>query len=149
MKNFDLKKFLAEGKLLREKIYDFSEVDTGYDEYDNSLLYSDYTFETPKNKYKVSFYSGEYGPEDKTFEVSFGIDKETTSQLDTHEYTGEGDVYNIIQTLCKIMEDFLYQYDDDVEKLVIKPTDEKRRKVYKVLIPKYLDPSYMSQIEIK
>jgi hypothetical protein len=147
MESFNIKE--AKERLLKEEIYDFSEVDTGYDEDDNSLLYSDYTFKTPKNKYKVSFYSGEYSPEDKTFEVSFGIDKETISQLDTHEYTGEGDVYNIIQTICKIMEDFLYQYDDDAEKLVIKPTDEKRRKVYKVLIPKYLDPSYRSQIEIK
>ena len=122
-------------KEIGEKSYPFQDIDQTYDEEDNSLLAVDYTFRTPQNLYKVTFYSGEYQPEDKTFDLSFGIDKGEEYKLDTFQMTGEGDAVAILSTVIKIIEDFLYQYKDKgAETIVINPTSEKRRKVYQILI---------------
>jgi hypothetical protein len=49
--------------------------------------------------------------------------------------TGEGDAMAILATVAKIIKDFLYQYEDEgVEKIIINPTSEKRRKIYQTLI---------------
>jgi len=122
-------------KEIGEKSYPFQDIDQIYDEEDDSLLIVDYTFNTPKYPYKVTFYSGEYQPEDKTFDLSFGIDKGDTYKLDTFQMTGEGDAMAILATVAKIIKDFLYQYEDEgVEKIIINPTSEKRRKIYQTLI---------------
>jgi len=63
--------------------------------------------------------------------------------------TGEGKVYSIVQTICKIIEEFVDEYGDDVENLVVDPTSDKRGRVYKELIPKYLDPTIMKMVTIK
>jgi hypothetical protein len=137
--------------LLKEEIFPFKEHDITYDEMedDDIILAVDYTFTTPDNRYKVSFYSGEYEPEDETFDVSFGLDKGDGYKLDTFELTGEGRVYSIIQTICKIIEQFVREYGDQVQKLNIEGTSEERSKVYKALIPKYLDPAIMQMVTIQ
>jgi len=138
-------------ELLKEEIFPFKEHDIIYDEMedDDIILAVDYTFTTPDNRYKVSFYSGEYEPEDETFDVSFGLDKGDGYKLDTFELTGEGRVYSIIQTICKIIEQFVREYGDQVQKLNIEGTSEERSKVYKALIPKYLDPAIMQMVTIQ
>lgn len=128
--------------------YEFSRNSEDWDEEDNSLLAVDYTFNTPKYPYKVSFYSGEYKPEDKTFELSFGVNMGDFNKLDTFQMTGEGKVTSILKTIAKIIEEFLYQYDEEAEKIVIKPTSEKRRKVYKALM-NGLPSDVLSKIVLK
>lgn len=135
--------------LLTEALFPFYEDDTSFDENDDSLLAVDYVFDTPDNSYTVTFYSGEYNPEDKTFAISFGEKTERLNKLDTLKMTGEGRVYSIVQTICKIIEEFVSEYEDDVERLVIDPTSDKRGRVYKELIPKYLDPAIMKMVTIK
>jgi hypothetical protein len=135
-------------KEIGEKSYPFRDIDQIYDEEDNSLLTVDYTFNTPKYPYKVTFYSGGYQPEDKTFDLSFGIDKGDTYTLDTFQMTGEGDAMAILATIAKIIKDFLYQYEDEgAEKIVINPTSEKRRKIYQMLLPK-LSSDISSKVKI-
>ena len=122
-------------KEIGKKSYPFQDIDQIYSEEDNSLLAVDYTFSTPKNPYKVTFYSGEYQPKDKTFDLSFGIDKGEGYKLDTFQMTGEGDAMAILSTVIEIIKDFLYQYEDEgAETIVINPTSEKRRKIYQLLI---------------
>jgi len=135
--------------LLTESLFPFHEDDATFDEMDDSLLAVDYIFETPDSSYTVSFYSGEYNPEDKTFDISFGEKSQRLSKLDTFKMTGEGRVYSIVQTICKIIEEFVSEYGDDVENLVVDPTSDKRGRVYKELIPKYLDPAIMKMVTIK
>ena len=135
--------------LLTVSLFPFHEDDVTFDEMDDSVLAVDYVFETPDNTYTVTFYSGEYGPEDKTFDISFGEKPQHLSKLDTFKMTGEGRVYSIVQTICRIIEEFVYEYEDDVEKLIINPTSDKRGRVYKELIPKYLDPVVMKMVTIK
>jgi hypothetical protein len=138
-------------ELLKEEIFPFKEHDITYDEMEDedTILAADYIFTTPDNRYKVSFYSGEYEPEDKTFDVSFGLDKGDRNKLDTFELTGEGRIYSILQTVCKIIEEFVKDYRDQVEKLNIEGTSEERSRIYKVLIPKYLDPAIMQMVTIE
>lgn len=135
--------------LLTESIFPYYENDTGFDESDDSLLYVEYIFKTPKTNYTVTFYSGEYRPEDKTFEVSFGEKPQFLNKTDTFKMTGEGKVYSIIHTICKIIEEFVNSYEESVEKVVIDSTSDKRGRVYKELIPKYLDPAIMKIVNIK
>jgi len=135
--------------ILAESVFPFHEDDATFDEMDDSLLAVDYVFETPDNSYTVTFYSGEYSPEDKTFDISFGEKPQPRSKLDTFKMTGEGKVYSIVQTICKIIEEFVDEYGDDVENLVVDPTSDKRGRVYKELIPKYLDPTIMKMVTIK
>jgi len=138
-------------ELLKEEIFPFKEHDITYDEMedDDTILSVDYTFTTPDNQYKVSFYSGEYMPEDKTFDISFGLDKGYGYKLDTFELTGEGRIYSILQTICKIIEQFVREYGDQVEKLNVTGTSKERSRVYKALIPKYLDPAIMQILTIE
>lgn len=135
--------------ILTEEVFPFKQYDTEYDEMDDSLLSVDYTFTTPDNQYKVTFYSGEYSAEDKTFDVSFGLYKDQGYKLDTFELTGEGKVYSILQTICKIIEEFVQEYEDDVEKLNIEGTSEERSRIYKALVPKYLDPAILPMVTIR
>ena len=136
-------------KEIGEKFYPFRNTDQTYDENDNSLLSVDYKFKTTTTPYKVTFYSGEYQPEDKTFDLSFGVDKGEGYKLDTFQMTGEGDAMAILSTVSKIIEDFLYQYEDEgAETIVINPTSEKRRKVYQLLISR-LPSDILSKVIIK
>ena len=132
--------------ILKEISYSFSKYDTIYHDEDNSLLVVEYTFKTEKNKYKVIFSSKE---KDREFEVSFGIDTGDFNKIDTFQMTGEGDVRNILQTMADIINDFYYQYGEEIDKIIIKGTNEKRSRVYKQFLPKYITPKAMSKIEIK
>ena len=135
-------------KEIGENSYQFEDTDQIYDESDDTLLAVDYTFNTSTSPYKVTFYSGEYKPEDKTFDLSFGVNKGNMYKLDTFQMTGEGNALKILSTVIEIIKDFLYQYDDEVEKIVINPTSEKRRKIYQILTSK-LPSDILSRIEIK
>jgi hypothetical protein len=132
----------------QEEIYPFKEVDQGYDEGDDSLIFVEYEFSTPQYPYKVVFNSGEYSPEDKTFDLSFGVNKGMLNKIDTFQMTGEGNAKKILKTVGTIIEDFLYQYDvEGAENVVIKPTTEKRKKVYNLLLP-LLPQNIASQVKI-
>lgn len=122
-------------KEIGEKSYPFRDANQEYSEIDDSLLAVDYKFDTPNYPYKVSFYSGEYNPEDKTFDLSFGIDKGEFNKLDTFQMAGEGNAMVILTTVVEIIKEFLYQYEDEgVETIIIKPTSEKRKRVYQAII---------------
>ena len=131
--------------ILKESAYPFSEYDSTYDEEDNSLLTVEYIFKTKKNKYKVHLSSMEKARE---FEVSFGVDTGELNKIDTFQMTGEGDAKNILETVAKIINDFYYQYEEDIDKIIIDGTNEKRRRVYKLFFPKFINPETLRVIEI-
>tara|TARA_Y100000034_G_scaffold29837_1_gene36341 strand:- start:473 stop:910 length:438 start_codon:yes stop_codon:yes gene_type:complete len=133
----------------QETVYPFKKYDVGFDEEDDSLLTVDYLFTTPQNNYKVSLYSGEYYPEDKTFDLSFGIDTGSTHKLDTFQTTGEGNIRIILKTIASIIEEFFSEYSEEAQLVVVDGTSEKRRRVYKALLPKYLSPNTLSKVDIK
>lgn len=132
--------------ILNEIVYPFSKYDAIYDDEDNSLIDVEYTFKTKENKYKVVFSSKEKAGE---FELSFGIDAGDFNKIDTFQMTGEGDVRNILQTIAKIINEFYYQYEKEINKIIIKGTDEKRSRIYKQFLPKYLNSEVLEKTEIK
>ena len=125
--------------------YQFKISDKDYDSEDNSLITVIYKFSTPDNTYRVEFYSGEYSPESKTFDVSFGLDKGYNSKLDTFQMTGEGNALSILKTVVNIIIDFTNKFE--VNKLVINPTSEKRGKVYSMIL-KSLPSNILNKIEL-
>jgi hypothetical protein len=143
------KEFLIEGIMPPSNTYPFKDEDEEYVEDDGSLLSVNYIFETPKNKYRVTFYSGEYPASAKKFDLSFGLDKGSFNKLDTFQMTGEGNVRSILKTIAVIVEEFLYEYDWAAKHVVIDATDEKRRRLYKELIPQYLSTSALRKVTIK
>jgi hypothetical protein len=128
--------------------YQFKQGDVDYDEMDNSLLNVTYTFNTPHNKYRVELYGGDYPAQAKTFSLNFGIDKGYGYSLDTKQMTGQGDVREIIKTLADIINEFIQKFPQQVNRVLIEGTDDKRKRVYKALFPKYLDPSIRSKVHI-
>jgi hypothetical protein len=124
--------------------YQFKVSDKVYDNEDNSLITVEYTFTTPDNTYRVEFYSGEYSPKSKIFDVSFGLDK-YGSKLDTFQMTGEGNALNILKTIIDIIIDFTNRFE--VNKLIIDPTSEKRGKIYSMIL-KSLPPDILSKVEL-
>ena len=125
--------------------YQFKASDEVYDDKDNSLITAEYKFSTPDNNYRVEFYSGEYSPEEKTFDVSFGIDKGDNSKLDTFQMTGEGNALSILKTVVDIIIDFTNSFE--VNKLVINPTSEKREKIYSMIL-KSLPSDISNKVEL-
>ena len=113
-------------------IFKFQITDQLYDEEDDSLLAVEYKFNTSEDTYRVEFHSGEYNPDDKIFDLAFGLDREGFYKLDTFQMTGKGQVKKILKTITAIIQDFLTDFD--VEKVNIFPTDEKRRRVFKAII---------------
>jgi hypothetical protein len=142
----DIEADYLHNKTLSEAAYPFSEHDSTYDEEDNSLITVEYTFKTKKNKYKVNISSIEKARE---FEVLFGIDTGELNKVDTFQMTGEGDAKNILETVAEIINNFYYQYKEEVDKIIIAGTDEKRSRVYKAFLPKYLNPEVKEKTEIK
>jgi hypothetical protein len=124
--------------------YQFKVSDKVYDEEDNSLISVDYEFSTPNNDYRVEFHSGEYSPESKTFDISFGIDQ-YGSKLDTFQMTGEGNALSILKTIVDIIKDFTNRFE--VNKLIINPTSEKRGKVYSMIL-KALPSDILNKVEL-
>ena len=123
-----------------QETFPFQIKDKQFDEEDNSLISIDYTFDTPTKTYRVVLNSGEYGPEDRIFDLSFGVDKGDFNKIDTFQMTGEGSVKKIISTIVKIIEDFINKFD--VNKVKASATTEKRQRVYKALFSKL--PSSLS-----
>ena len=132
--------------ILKESSYPFSEYDIVYDDEDNSLITVEYNFKSKKNNYTVVLNSKEKARE---FEVAFGINTGKFNKIDTFQMTGEGDVRNILQTIAEIINDFYYQYEEEIDKIIIDSTDEKRRRVYKHFFPKLLNPEVIEKTEIK
>ena len=132
--------------ILKELAYPFSEHDTVYDDEDNSLIVVEYIFKTNQTQYRVIFDSKEKARE---FEVSFGLDAGDFNKIDPFQMTGEGDAKNILETIAKIINDFYNQYEEEIDKIIIAGTDEKRRRVYKLFFPKYLKPEVLEKTEIK
>jgi hypothetical protein len=83
------------------------------------------------------------------FELTFGLSRQHIGALDTDQMTNEGDAANIIQTVCKAVNKFFEEYDGQIEDLEIKGTSEKRSRVYKAYMPKYINPKYISRVDIK
>lgn len=132
---------------LSEIAYKFSESDVMYDEEDDSLLDVEYTFSTVKNTpYRVVFSSKE---KPRNFNLSFGIDTGRLNKIDTFQMAGEGDAKNILETVAEIVNEFYNEYSNEIDKIIISGTSEKRTRVYKKFLPKYIDPKIMSKIEIK
>lgn len=131
--------------ILKEIAYPFSEYDAIYDEEDDSLIDVVYTFKAKEDNYKVVFSSKEKEGE---FEVMFGLDTGDFHKIDTFQMTGKGDAQNILQTVAKIVNEFYYQYEEEIDKIIVKGTDEKRSRVYKAFLPKYLNPEVLEKTEI-
>ena len=132
--------------ILKESSYPFLEYESTYHEEDNSLITVEYTFKSKKNNYKVVMNSIE---KEREFEVAFGINTGEFNKIDTFQMTGEDDVRNILQTIAEIINDFYYQYEEEIDKIIIDGTDEKRRRVYKHFFPKLLNPDVIKKTEIK
>ena len=132
--------------ILKESVYPFSKYDILYDEDDNSLLVVEYTFDTKENEYRVIFDSKEKKGE---FSLSFGLDVGDFNKIDTFQITGEGDARNILQTVAEIMNAFYKQYSKDIDKIIVSGTSEKRSRVYKAFLPKYLKPEVLAKTKIE
>ena len=132
--------------------YQFKQGDVDYDEEDGSLLNVTYKFNTPDNKYRVELYGGDYPAQAKTFSLIFGVDTgidNSFRSIDTKQMTGEGNVREIIKTLADIINEFIQKFPQQVHRVLIEGTDDKRTRVYKALFPKYLDPSIKAKVHIK
>jgi hypothetical protein len=126
--------------------YPFKVTDKTYDDEDNSLITVSYELTTPDNSYRVEFYSGEYSPEAKTFDLSFGVNTGDLNTIDTFQMTGEGNARKIFKTILNIVEDFINK--EDVEKIVVDGTDEKRKRIYKAIFSS-TPPNISDKIELK
>jgi hypothetical protein len=126
--------------------YPFKVTDKTYDDEDNSLITVSYELTTPDNSYRVEFYSGEYRPEAKTFDLSFGVNTGDLNTIDTFQMTGEGNARKIFKTILNIVEDFINK--EDVEKIVVDGTDEKRKRIYKAIFSS-TPPNISDKIELK
>jgi hypothetical protein len=131
--------------ILKEIAYPLKKVEEQYDELEDELLSVTYKFSSKGEDYDVEFYSDTVG----SFELAFGLSKNFTAALDTDQMTGEGDAANILQTVCEAVNKFFEEYDDQIEELEIAGTDEKRKRVYKAYMPKYIRPEYMNRVAIK
>jgi hypothetical protein len=126
--------------------YPFKVTDKTYDDEDNSLITVSYELTTPDNSYRVEFYSGEYSAEAKTFDLSFGVNTGDLNTIDTFQMTGEGNARKIFKTILNIVEDFINK--EDVEKIVVDGTDEKRKRIYKAIFSS-TPPNISDKIELK
>jgi hypothetical protein len=131
---------------INEISYPSSKHDVVRDEEDNSLITVEYTFKTKENKYRVEISSMEKAGD---FEVSFGLDTGDFHKIDTFQMTGEGDAKNILETVSSIINKFYYDYKKDINKIIIKGTSEKRSRIYKQILPRYINPEVLKKIEIK
>jgi hypothetical protein len=126
--------------------YPFKVTDKTYDDEDDSLITVSYELTTPDNSYRVEFYSGEYSAEAKTFDLSFGVNTGRLNTIDTFQMTGEGNARKIFKTILNIVEDFINK--EDVEKIVVDGTDEKRKRIYKAIFSS-TPPNISDKIELK
>jgi hypothetical protein len=131
--------------ILNEIAYPLKKFKVEYDDIDDELMAVTYKFSTKQNDYDIVFYAGTLG----YFELTFGLSKDSTAALDTKQMTGEGDVANVLQTVCKAINEFFKEYDDQIKDVEIAGTDEKRKRVYKAYMPKYINPKYISRVDIK
>lgn len=131
--------------ILKEIAYPLKKTEVQHDEEDGELMSVTYQFSTRQNNYDVVFYAESPG----YFDLTFGLSRQDIGALDTDQMTGEGDAANIIQTVCKAVNEFFNEFDDQIEELEIKGTSEKRSRVYKAYMPKYIRPEYMNRVVIK
>jgi hypothetical protein len=124
-----------------EKTYRFMSNDIVWDR-DGKAKTVDYIFNSPTQQYKVVLYAMKSAGDEGKFDLVFGLDQ-GTSFIDAYQMTGEGNVRTIIKTVASIIERFLNDWGYD-KTVVIDATDEKRRRLYKELFPKYLPAKIMS-----
>jgi hypothetical protein len=125
-----------------EKPYWFMSNDIKWDSGYGKAKYVDYLFNSPTQKYKVALYAMKSAGDEGKFDLVFGLDR-GTSFIDACQMTGEGNVRTIIKTVASIIERFLNDWGYD-KTVVIDATDEKRRRLYKELFPKYLPAKILS-----
>jgi hypothetical protein len=145
-KDIDKTKDILSKFRINEISYPSSKHDVIRDEEDNSLITVEYTFKTKENNYRVEISSMEKAGD---FDVSFGLYTGDFSKIDTFQMTGEGDAKNILETVSSIINKFYYEYKKYINKIIIKGTSEKRSRIYKQILPKYIDPEVLQKIEIK
>ena len=145
-KDIDKTKDILSKFRINEISYPSSKNDVVRDEEDNSLITVEYTFKTKENNYRVEISSMEKAGD---FDVSFGLYTGDFSKIDTFQMTGEGDAKNILETVSSIINKFYYEYKKYINKIIIKGTSEKRSRIYKQILPKYIDPEVLQKIEIK
>jgi len=141
-----LNHLLNENENITTSTYPFEVTDRTYDDEDDSLISVSYELTTPYNSYKVEFYSGEYSPESKKFDLSFGVNIGYLNKIDTFQMTGEGNAKKIFNTILNIVEDFINK--EDVKKIVVDGTDEKRKRIYKAIFSS-TPPNISDKIELK
>jgi hypothetical protein len=124
-----------------EKTYRFMSNDIVWDR-DGKAKTVDYIFNSPTQQYKVVLYAMKSAGDEGKFDLVFGLDQ-GTSFIDAYQMTGEGNVRTIIKTVASIIERFLNDWGYD-KTVVIDANDEKRRRLYKELFPKYLPAKIMS-----
>jgi hypothetical protein len=141
-----LNHLLNENENITTSTYPFEVTDRTYDDEDDSLISVSYELTTPYNSYKVEFYSGEYSPESKKFDLSFGVNIGYLNKIDTFQMTDEGNAKKIFNTILNIVEDFINK--EDVKKIVVDGTDEKRKRIYKAIFSS-TPPNISDKIELK
>ena len=134
--------------LLEQQGYQYKEdvPQRSYSEEDDTLMSADYLFNTDKHKYRVTITSFEYNSDDKEYDLVFGVDRGIFNAVDTLQLTNEGNIRAIIATLSNIIYQFITEHKANI--IHIEGTDDKRKRVYKALFPKYLDPSIRSKVHI-
>ena len=89
-----------------------------------------YSFETPQNKYSV----GVTDNGDNSYEMLFNTEGEMGYD------TGEGVALKVLSTVFDIANDFVKEYQPD--DFIIRPTEEKRARIYKAYAQKNLPIGY-------
>lgn len=110
------------------------------------LLSVEYSFNTGNSDYKVIFDSFE---KPRIFKLTFGKNKAYDSALDTDEMTGEGMAMKILKAVSETVNMFYEKYKNQIDKIEIKGTSEKRTRVYKLILPKFIKPEVLNYISIK
>ena len=113
---------------------------------DGELLSVEYSFNTGNNDYKVIFDSFE---EPGTFKLTFGKNKAYDSAVDTDEMTGEGMAMKILKAVSETVNMFYEKYKNQIDKIEIKGTSDKRTRIYKLILPKFIKPEVLNHISIK
>ena len=141
--------FLNEGVMAPSDIYKVKEDGEEYSDYTDSLQFGEYIFNTPTQQYRVRFEASAFAEGSRPFEVSFGFDAGKLNQIDVHTMTNEGNVRTLLKTISYIIEEFLFQYDEEVSDVIIAATDPKRKRLYQTLLPQFLSRDAFSRVTIK
>ena len=119
--------------LLHESAISFRETEKERDE--DGLVFVEYRFIVGETTYRVEISSMDTPG---YFEASFGVHGGDFNKIDTFELTGEGRAQTILHTVAEILNNFYSRYKAEVEAIEIAGTSEKRSRIYKNFLPRYL-----------